>query len=27
MRCATFEPGVIDLNPDSYRKNKEAMKI
>ena len=24
---ATFKPGVIDLNPDSYRKNKEAMRI
>ena len=24
---ATFRPGVIDLNPDSYRKNKEAMSI
>ena len=24
---ATFRPGVIDLNPDAYRKNKEAMNI
>ena len=24
---ATFKPGVIDLNPESYRKNKEAMSI